>query len=186
MKTIFLDRDGVINFDSPNYIKGIDEVRFIPQSLDAIVRLTQAGFQIFIITNQAGIGRGLFTLEDLSDTHAFITQAVEDAGGNIVGIFFCPHAPDDGCDCRKPNAGLFEQAREIYDIDMDTAIMIGDSAKDMWAATNAGCVTTILVQTGYTPMEQILSDLPEHTPAYIARDLSDAADWILARGRKGI
>ena len=179
MKTVFLDRDGVINFDSSDYVKNVDEVRFIPKSLEAIARLTKAGFQIFMITNQAGIGRGLFTLEDLSCIHTFITKSVEEAGGEMEGIFFCPHAPDDGCDCRKPNAGLFEQAKEIYDIDMNTSIMIGDSAKDMRAATSAGCKTTILVQTGYTPIEKILPELPEHTPTYMAKDLSDAVDWIL-------
>jgi len=178
-KVLFLDRDGVINEDSPDHIKNVHEFRFIPGSLESIAKLTQAGFQIFILTNQSGIARGLFTLSDLADIHEFLMKSVEKEGGKIAGIFFCPHLPNEACDCRKPNTGLFEIAKKLYDFCTADAIMIGDNAKDIIAAVRAGVKTTILVQSGYTPIDQILPQLPENTPSIIVKDLLHAANWIL-------
>ena len=180
-KVVFLDRDGVINEDSPDYIKNVHEFQFIPGSLESIVKLSQAGFQIFILTNQSGIARGLFSLSTLADIHEFLVTSVEKKGGKITGIFFCPHLPEEACDCRKPKTGLFERAKELYDIDMANAIMIGDSAKDIIAATKAGIKTTLLVQSGYTPIDQILPELSPNTPSIILKDLLQATDWILSK-----
>src|SRR3990167_3048175 len=103
---IILDRDGVINFDSPDYIKSPDELIPIPGSIEAIVKLTQAGFPIVVATNQSGVNRGLFSLKVLNDIHQKMISHIVNAGGKIDGIYFCPHTPAENCDCRKPKPGM--------------------------------------------------------------------------------
>ena len=146
---ILLDRDGVINEESSEYIKSPEEFIFIPGSLEAIVKLTQAEFKIVIITNQAGIGRGLFSLESLMQIHAKLTRQIEQAGGSLTDIFFCPHHPNQDCLCRKPKPGLIHQFAQTYQIDLHktTPFFVGDSLRDIIAAQVAHCVP-ILVKTG--------------------------------------
>jgi len=180
-KVVFLDRDGVINRDSPAYIKSWDEFEFLPGSLEAIKLLTQAGFTVIVITNQSIIGRGMVPPEILSHTHRRMSEAVAAHGGSLHDIFFCPHRPDEGCGCRKPAPGLILQARDAYDIDLSGAVMVGDSAKDIECARNAGCGVGVLVRTGKGPAA--ISALEEKgiLPDHQAADLLDAARWILKR-----
>ena len=180
-KVIFLDRDGVINRDSPDYIKNWDEFQFLPGSLDALCLLSQAGFRLIIITNQSIIGRGMVPLRVLEETHRKLKAAVAAAGGDILDIFFCPHRPDEACDCRKPAPGLIQQACRRYGIDPVDSVMIGDSVKDMLCGCNAGCGTIILVRTGNgLRAEKELAEL-HIRPDMVAADLLDAARYLLGR-----
>jgi D-glycero-D-manno-heptose 1,7-bisphosphate phosphatase len=178
-KTVFLDRDGVINQDSPAYIKSWAEFHFIAGSLDAIARLTRSGLSVIVITNQSAINRRMIPLSRLETIHRNLRKAVSDSGGRITDIFFCPHRPDESCDCRKPKPGLILAARERYGMDLARAVMVGDSVKDILAGKAAGCGRTILVETGNgTTAIQSLKDtgrLPDH----VATDLDRAAGWIL-------
>ena len=180
-RVVFLDRDGVINRDSPDYIKNWDEFQFLPGSLEALCLLSQAGFRLIIITNQSLIGRGMVPLTVLEETHRKLKAAVAAAGGDILDIFFCPHRPDEACDCRKPAPGLIQQACRRYGIDPADSVMIGDSVKDMLCGCNAGCGTTILVRTGNgLRAEKELAEL-HIRPDMVAADLLDAARYLLGR-----
>ncbi|MDL2275358.1 D-glycero-beta-D-manno-heptose 1,7-bisphosphate 7-phosphatase [Desulfosarcina sp. OttesenSCG-928-G10] len=148
ISAVFLDRDGVINADSPDYIRHADAFHPIPGSLQAISRLTRVQVPVIVITNQSGIGRGLFSMADLDAIHRKLHQMTTACGGTITDIFFCPHRPDEGCDCRKPLPGLLIQASLRHRIDLSAAVMIGDSAKDILAGKAAGCGRTLLVKTG--------------------------------------
>ncbi len=180
-QVIFLDRDGVINRDSPDYIKSWEEFEFLPGSLEAIRRLTRQGYHLIVITNQAIVNRGLATLDDLLDIHERLRSAVQKAGGLIHDIRFCPHRPEENCDCRKPRPGMILQARERHAIDLARAIMIGDNAKDILCGRNAGCGATVLVRTGNG--EQALLELAARNiaPDGVAADLLDAAAMIIDR-----
>ncbi len=147
-KIVFLDRDGVINEESRDYILSVNRFHFILKSLEAIKLLTENGFSIIIITNQSAVGRGWMSLDDLNEIHSVLIREVEKSGGMIRDIFFCPHHPAENCQCRKPLAGLIYKAKSRYEIDIDTAFMVGDSAKDIKCALNAGIKKHILVQTG--------------------------------------
>ncbi len=174
-KFIFLDRDGVINRDSPDYIKSWAEFQFLPNSLKAIKHLTENGFSIIIITNQSALNRTLISAADLDDIHLRMGDACRAHGGNICDIFFCPHTPEQGCECRKPKPGLIFQAKKKYHIDIQDTIMIGDSARDIECARNAGCKQAILVQTGNILEARQLLAKKNIQPDYIAKDLLDAA-----------
>ncbi len=180
LKTVFLDRDGVINADSPAYIKSWAEFHFIPGSLDAIARLTRAGRSVIVITNQSAINRGLVPPSELETMHRRMRQAVCDAGGRITDIFFCPHRPDENCGCRKPRPGMILAARDRYGIDLASAVLVGDSVKDILAGRAAGC-RTVLVQTGNgsTAIQRLKAS--GQTPDHVAADLGRAVDWILAQ-----
>ena len=152
---VFLDRDGTINQDSADYIKGWSEFVFLPRSIEALRDLTAAGFIIIVITNQSSIPRKFISLQELENIHLKMIAAVESQGGKISDIFFCPHLPDAGCDCRKPEPGLIFQAQIKHDIDLSTAVMIGDSATDVNTAKAAG-IPVVAVSFGY-------SEHPAHT-----------------------
>ena len=179
-KVIFLDRDGVINYDSPDYVKSWDEFRFLPGSLEALAALSAAGYTLILITNQAGVGRGLIPPAVLEDMHRRLQQAVAEQGGRIFDIFHCPHHPDENCDCRKPAPGMILQAAANYRIDTAGTIMIGDNAKDIVCGQQAGCGATILVRTGNGL--QALKDLAGIgiQPTAVADNLLDAANMILS------
>jgi D-glycero-D-manno-heptose 1,7-bisphosphate phosphatase len=178
-KVVFLDKDGVINQDSPDYIKSWAETVFIPGSLEAIARLTTAGFSIILITNQSALNRGLMSPDGLSYILAKLTRTVLEHGGRITDVFYCPHTPDEDCDCRKPLPGLIHQACRRYDIDLSSAAMIGDSARDIECGRAAGCGYCLLVKTGNGPRaEEKLREM-EIVPDYVAADLNAAAEWLL-------
>jgi D-glycero-D-manno-heptose 1,7-bisphosphate phosphatase len=176
---VFLDRDGVINRDSPDYIKSWSEFEFLPGSLEAIKLLTLNGFATIVITNQSVINRKMVSGKMLEYMHTLMKQAVTSAGGQIKDIFFCPHVPEDKCNCRKPNPGLIFKAKQKYRIHIPTSFMVGDSAKDIECARNAGCGHAVLVKTGYgDEAEKILKE-KSIFPDFIAQDLLDAVGWIL-------
>jgi D-glycero-D-manno-heptose 1,7-bisphosphate phosphatase len=178
---VFLDRDGVINRDSPDYIKSWSEFEFLPGSLEAIKQLTLNGFNIIIITNQSVIHRKMVSKNDLDFIHDMMKKAVQSKGGEIKDIFYCPHIPEDRCDCRKPNPGLIDRAKKRYQIDLETSIMVGDSAKDIECARNAGCGSAILVKTGNGVMAEKILKEKRILPDIIVRDLLEAVNWIVTR-----
>ena len=147
MKLIILDRDGVINHDSDAYIKSPEEWRALPGSLEALARMSQAGYRVVVATNQAGVARGLFDLATLGAIHTKMHQAVIQAGGRIEAIFFCPHSPDAGCDCRKPKPGMLIEILKRFKVAPRDVFVVGDSLRDLTAAEAAGCVP-VLVLTG--------------------------------------
>jgi D-glycero-D-manno-heptose 1,7-bisphosphate phosphatase len=144
---IVLDRDGVINFDSAEYIKQPEEWVPIPGSLEAIARLSAHGFRMFVVTNQSGIGRGLFTTATLEQIHARMLTAVADAGGAIEAIYVCPHVPADRCDCRKPRPGLLRRLEREQGVSLVDVPLIGDKWSDLVAAKSVRA-KPILVLTG--------------------------------------
>ena len=144
---ILLDRDGVINFDSADYIKTPAEWRPLPGALEAIVRLRQAGHQIAVCTNQAGIGRGIFTETDLVAIHGKMIQQLRAQGGELDGLTFCPHEPAARCECRKPKPGMLLSMIAQLHAEPATTCFVGDSLKDVQAAIAAGC-EPVLVRTG--------------------------------------
>lgn len=144
---IVLDRDGVINRDSAAFIKSPDEWIPLPGSLEAIARMRAAGFTVVVASNQSGVGRGLFSVATLDRIHDKLRTLTAAVGGHVDSIFICPHHPDDGCDCRKPEAGLLRQVAEQYDRTGAELIVVGDSLRDLEAAWKIGA-RTILVRTG--------------------------------------
>jgi D-glycero-D-manno-heptose 1,7-bisphosphate phosphatase len=136
-RLVLVDRDGVINRDSDNYIKSVTEWEPLPGSLEAIRDLSEAGFRVVVITNQSGIGRGLFTEQTLAEIHREMENAVAAAGGKIAAIYCCPHRPDAGCDCRKPSPGLLQQAARDFGVSLDGIAFIGDKLTDIEAARRA-------------------------------------------------
>jgi D-glycero-D-manno-heptose 1,7-bisphosphate phosphatase len=150
IKLIALDRDGVINEDSPNYIRSPEEWIPIPSSLEAIVQLTAGGYPVVVVTNQSGVGRKYFSLDTLEAIHEKMLRAVRAAGGEIAYIFYCPHTPEDDCDCRKPKPGLLLQAAASFNILPSDILMIGDAFRDILAAKNCGAQAIFLNNSGKT------------------------------------
>jgi len=174
---VILDRDGVINHDSPLYIKSPDEWRPIEGSLKAISALVQAGIEIAVITNQSAIGRGLISEETLKNIHTKMTQAVEQAGGRIAAIYYCPHHPNDGCACRKPALGMLKRLEIEHGVLVDGIPLIGDKLIDIELAKRAGA-RPILVRTGYG--EESLSSVDKSVAVY--KNLACAVEALLIEG----
>ena len=145
---MFLDRDGVIN-EEVGYLHKIKDFKFIHGVFDSCNHFLSLGYQIVIVTNQSGIGRGLYKEEDFHILNQWMLDNFEQEGVRILDVFFCPHGPDDNCYCRKPKPGLFKDAKEKHDIDMNKSWMIGDKEADIEAANNAGISQTILVRSGH-------------------------------------
>ncbi len=165
MKLVILDRDGVINYDSDQFIKSPDEWKPIPGSLEAIARLSQADYRVVVATNQSGVGRGLFDMPTLNAIHDKMHKAVAHAGGRIDAVFFCPHAADANCNCRKPKSGMIEEIAARYNVDLHGVPAIGDSLRDLEAAARLGA-QPILVLTGKGTKTQAKGGLPEGTLIY--------------------
>lgn len=177
-KYLFLDRDGVINRDSPHYIKSWQEFEFLPGSMEAFRILRRAGYSAIVITNQSAINRGLAPRETVKQIHTRMREAVQKEGGLIQDVFYCPHQPSDHCSCRKPEPGLILAAREKYRIHLPDTVMVGDSARDISCALNAGCGQTVLVRTGNGEAAQAELEERGVTPDRVATDLLDAARWL--------
>ncbi len=165
MKLIILDRDGVINHDSDQFIKNPDEWRPLPGSMEAIARLVQAGYHIVVATNQSGVGRGLFDMPMLNAIHEKMHKAVALAGGRIDAIFFCPHAAQADCHCRKPKIGMLEEIAARYNHDLKGVPAVGDSLRDLACAAKIGA-QPILVLTGKGVKTQAKGGMPEGTLIY--------------------
>lgn len=176
MKLVILDRDGVINYDSDHFIKSPAEWKPIPGSLEAIARLTQAGYRVVIATNQSGIGRGLFDMETLNAIHEKMHRAVQSSGGRIDAIFYCPHSADSNCNCRKPKPGMFERISACFNVDLVNAWAIGDSMRDLLAARAAGA-KPVLVLSGKGRETQKEGGIPEDTLVF--EDLAAFVDYML-------
>lgn len=165
MKLIILDQAGVINQSSDTFIKSPEEWIAIPGSLDAIAQLTHAGYRVIIATNQSGIGRGLLDMATYNAINDKMYKAVNQAGGRIDAIFFCPHTAADNCACRKPATGLFDEIMQRYGVNLKNVPAVGDSLKDMQAAVAVGALP-ILVLTGNGEVTRNAQDLPEQTQVY--------------------
>jgi len=176
MKLVILDRDGVVNYDSKQFIKSPAEWRPIPGSIDAIAKLSQAGYRVIIATNQSGIGRGLFDMDTLNAIHEKMHRAVHQAGGRIDAIFYCPHPIEDDCKCRKPKTGMFERIAGCFNVDLIGTPSVGDSLRDLQAAAAVGA-RPLLVLTGKGTQTQAEGGLPEGTQVF--PDLATAAEQIL-------
>jgi D-glycero-D-manno-heptose 1,7-bisphosphate phosphatase len=176
VKLAILDRDGVINQDSAAFIKHPDEWVALPGSMEAIARLSRAGWRVVIASNQSGVARGLFSMDTLNAIHAKMRREAAQAGGAIDAIFVCPHGPDDGCVCRKPKPGLLLDIARRYDIDLKNVPAVGDSLRDLQAASHAGCAPW-LVLTGNGEKTRNQGPLPDGTE--IRADLASVVDaWL--------
>ncbi|BCK86608.1 D-glycero-beta-D-manno-heptose-1,7-bisphosphate 7-phosphatase [Sideroxyarcus emersonii] len=164
-KLIILDRDGVINFDSDQFIKSPEEWKPIPGSLEAIARLTQADYRVVVATNQSGIGRGLFDMPTLNAIHDKMHKACALLGGRIDAVFFCPHTNDANCGCRKPKSGMLEEIAMRYGVNLRGVPAVGDSLRDLQAAARLEA-QPILVLTGKGAKTQAKGELPEGTLIY--------------------
>lgn len=165
MKLVILDRDGTINEDSDSHIKSPAEWHPIEGSLEAIARLTQAGYRVVVATNQSGIARGLFDTSTLIAIHDRLQQAVAHAGGRIDAFFFCPHAADSACECRKPRPGMLLEIARRFNVSLPAVYMVGDAQRDVEAAAAAGA-RPVLVLTGKGRKTKSEGRLPPGTEVY--------------------
>jgi D-glycero-D-manno-heptose 1,7-bisphosphate phosphatase len=181
MKLVILDRDGTINADSDQYIKSPEEWMPLPGALEAIARLNHAGWHAVIASNQSGLGRGLFDVASLNAMHAKMHKMLSAQGGRIDAVFYCPHTPDEGCQCRKPLPGLFEQIADRFGVDLKGTPVVGDGLGDLQAGAAAGCEPH-LVLTGKG--EQFRGrELPGTFPAgtRVHEDLAAFAQFLISR-----
>jgi D-glycero-D-manno-heptose 1,7-bisphosphate phosphatase len=176
LKLIVLDRDGVINRDSEQFIKSPEEWRAIPGSLEAIARLNQAGYRVVVATNQSGVGRGLFGMTTLTTIHEKMFKALGQFGGRIDAVFYCPHAADSNCDCRKPKPGMLVQIGSRFGVEMKDVPVIGDGLRDLQAAHAVGA-RPVLVLTGKGEKTLAAGNLPPETVVY--PDLAFAVSALL-------
>jgi D-glycero-D-manno-heptose 1,7-bisphosphate phosphatase len=187
MKLIILDRDGTINEDRDDYVKSPDEWVPLPGALEAIARLNQAGWHTVIATNQSGLGRGTFDMAMLNAMHTKMNQMLAKQGGRIDAVFFCPHAPEDACSCRKPLPGLFEQIGERFGVSLRDVPVVGDSLRDLQAGVAVGC-RPHLVRTGKLAnidQEQLDALCVEVPGTQVHADLAAFADHLIREERRG-
>jgi D-glycero-D-manno-heptose 1,7-bisphosphate phosphatase len=179
MKLVILDRDGTINEDSADFVKSPSEWQPLPGALEAIARLNHAGWHVVVATNQSGLGRGLFDVASLNAMHAKMHTMLAAVGGRVDAVFYCPHAPDEGCRCRKPEPGLFEQIGERYGISLVGVPAVGDAPRDLVSAVTAGCEPHLVL----TGKAAALRDrpLPDGYPAdtMVHQDLAAFADYLV-------
>ncbi|HPN88513.1 MAG TPA: HAD family hydrolase [Candidatus Omnitrophota bacterium] len=186
LKAVFLDRDGVINEFPGNgkYVTSLKGFRFIPGVLDALKLLTENGFEIFIVSNQAGVGKGIYSQERLDEIHAKMIEQVEAVGGKIRRAFYCTHRSDEGCDCRKPETGSIRQALGMFGKTIRYAkntYFVGDTEGDIVAGFNAGC-TTIFSLSGREDGRHMRAWVVK--PDFIVKDLFEAVTQIIIPGKK--
>ncbi|MES2624015.1 MAG: D-glycero-beta-D-manno-heptose 1,7-bisphosphate 7-phosphatase [Pseudomonadota bacterium] len=175
---VILDRDGVINQDSDAYIKTLEEWVPVPGSISAIARLSLAGYKIAVATNQSGLARGYFDEITLANMHSLMCDLVEEKGGHIDAVVYCPHGPDEGCNCRKPATGLLEQIGAELLIPIEGAWYVGDSEKDIELANAMKCIP-VLVRSGKGAETEIRLRQKNALPALVFDDLTNVADFIL-------
>jgi len=180
MKLVILDRDGVINFDSDQFIKSPEEWKPIPGSLEAITRLNQAGFRVVLATNQSGIGRGLFDMATLNAIHDKMHRALSQLGGRVDALFYCPHAADSKCECRKPSPGMMEEIARRFNTSLAGVPSIGDSLRDLEAAAAVGA-QPILVRTGKGEKTLEAGGLPPDTLVFA--NLAEVVKHLISRAQ---
>ena len=181
MKLVILDRDGTINVQSDDFIKSADEWMPLPGAMEAIAQLNHAGWHVVVVSNQSGLGRGLFDVAALNAMHTKLHKQLAVVGGRIDAIFYCPHSPEEKCNCRKPLPGLFEQIGERYGVDLKQVPTVGDNLRDLQAGVAAGCEPH-LVLTGKGAQHRGQA-LPPDYPAgtWIHEDLAAFVRFILER-----
>lgn len=177
MKLVILDRDGVINQDSANFIKNPNEWIAIPGSLEAIALLNQSGYRVAIATNQSGVSRGLFDMATLNSIHDKMHRELASVGGRIDAVFYCPHSADDNCDCRKPKTGMIKEIAKRFSVELNQVFAVGDALRDIQAFANSGC-KTILVRTGKGEETLAGGNLPANI--VICADLQEAVQHIIS------
>ena len=175
---VFLDRDGTLNHDS-GYVRTLEDFSVFPESGPALAQLNQAGLLVIVVTNQSGIARGFFSYEDLSRIHEKLRLEMKVHGAWIDDIFVCPHHPDDGCRCRKPQTGMLEEASRRHNLDLKRSYMIGDKVLDMQVANRVGA-KGLLVLSGPVSQEAVHSSMSGDGKAHFVADgIKGAVDWIL-------
>jgi D-glycero-D-manno-heptose 1,7-bisphosphate phosphatase len=181
LKLVILDRDGTINEDSDEYIKSESEWKPLPGALEAIARLNHAGWHVVVASNQSGLGRGLFDVATLNAMHAKLHKLLAQVGGRVEAIFYCPHAPDQACHCRKPLPGLFEQIGERYGVSLKGVPTVGDSARDIIAGASVGCEPHLVLTGKGAKLRG--QPLPDNFPAgtRVHESLLAFADYLVAR-----
>ncbi|MDL2338793.1 MAG: D-glycero-beta-D-manno-heptose 1,7-bisphosphate 7-phosphatase [Pseudomonadota bacterium] len=184
-KLVILDRDGTINEDRDDYVKSPDEWVPLPGALEAISRLNHAGWHTVLATNQSGLGRGLFDMASLNAIQLKMNQALTAQGGRIDAVFFCPHTPDEHCDCRKPQPGLMQQIGERFGVSLDNTPMVGDTLRDMQAGAAAGCPTHLVLTGKSAGLDAAaLATLLDAVPGTCVHiDLAAFADWLIRQER---
>ncbi len=185
MKLVILDRNGSVNVYREDFVKSDVEWAPLPGALEAIARLNHAGWHVVIASNQSGLGRGLFDVASLNAMHAKMHKMLAAVGGKIDAVFYCPHSPDEGCDCRKPRPGLFHQIGERYGIDLAGVPTAGDSLRDLQAGAAAGCEPHLLL-TGMGEACIGVNPLPPDYPpgTVVHENLAAFVDFLLARARR--
>lgn len=171
---LFLDRDGVIIENRPDYVRSWSDILIFPQALSALARLRITSYKIVLVTNQSAVGRGLVSIGTAEEINRRLVREVESAGGRIDGIFTCPHVPAENCDCRKPRPGLIYQASRALELDLTRSILIGDALSDLEAARSAGIPRYALVLTGRGSQQAALPQAADLAPFPIYADLSTA------------
>jgi len=181
--TVFLDRDGTLNPD-PGYINSPDQYELFPGVPEALARLKRAGARLIVVTNQSGIARGFLTPEDLAAVHMKLKRLLDVADVSLDSIYFCPHHPDDGCDCRKPNRGMIDQAVREWGMNLDRSYLIGDHIRDIELAKRIGARSVLMTTGVMSPQEAERLKASEPAPDWIASSLAGAADWLLTDASK--
>jgi heptosyltransferase-2 len=177
--TIFFDRDGTLNHDS-SYLKSPDELVLFPDVVSAVKQCNDAGIRVIVVTNQSGLARGYFSQADLDAIHQKLREMLREGGAWIDDILVCPHFPDDGCRCRKPNPGMIEQAQALYPVELRRSYVVGDKSIDVGLAAKVQ-IKGILVTTGPSHEEELRRIKTSQLPvAHVAENLLDAVEWILA------
>lgn len=179
-RALFLDRDGVINANRPDHVKDWDEFVFLSRTLDALRKVAASDFLVIVTTNQSAINRGLMDDETIREIHARMARSIERAGGRIDAVYYCPHRPEENCDCRKPKPGLYLQAADHWDIDLARSYVVGDALVDVQAAHAIGS-TPILVLTGRGQEQQEKLIKNAHSDYQVVDDLMHAVEWIWQR-----
>ncbi len=189
MKLLILDRDGTLNRNRDDYVASPDEWEALPGALEAVARLNQGGWRVVLATNQSGIGRGLFEMAALNAIHAKMHRQLAAVGARVEAVFFCPHVPEDGCNCRKPEPGLFQQIGARFGVGLSEVPSAGNAIRHAQAATAAGCPAHLLLSGKSEHLREklaghdngtraaLLHGLPES--AHVHKDLSAFADWLL-------
>ena len=185
LKLVILDRDGTINYDRDDYVKSPEEWQPMPHALEAIARLNHAGWHVVVVSNQSGLGRGLFDVATLNAMHAKMNKLLAAAGGRVDAVFYCPHSPEEQCACRKPLPGLFEQIGERFGIDLKGVPCVGDSLRDLQAGQAVGCAPHLVLTGKGEQFRQ--RALPATFPAdtRVHNDLSGFVDWLLGVSEDG-
>ncbi|MFG6448825.1 D-glycero-beta-D-manno-heptose 1,7-bisphosphate 7-phosphatase [Roseateles sp. BYS180W] len=187
MKLVILGRDGTLNRYRDDHVKSPEELELLPGALQAVARLNQAGWHTVLATNQPGIGRGLLDMASLNAIHLRLNQMLAAQGGRLDAAFFCPHAPDDGCSCRKPLPGLLQQIAERFDVDLRQVHLVGASVRDLHTAQAAGCHAHLLLGGRVAHLNEAqLKELVSQVPgARVHRDLAAFAEELIEGGAAG-